>query len=388
MNKKMTIAFLSHLDLNLYLFRLPIMQALVKEGHEVYAVCPRGDKFDLFQKYGIKAVGYNIQRSSLNPFKEVKAIYNMYKVLKPLELDVLHTFTAKPNVYGTIAGKCAKIPTIINLVEGLGSFYVDESWKNMMMQKVIEALYKGVFLLSDQVVFVNSDDPKYLLSKNVIKEDKITIIRSVGIDTQRYNPAAVPKEEIVKLKKELQVENKLVVLMVARAIWHKGVREYYEAANTFAENENIQFILVGDIDQGNPSSANEHFLKSSCVLWLGHRDDIALLTALCDVYVLPSYREGVPRTLLEASSMAKPIVTTDTVGCREVVRDGVNGYLVPVKDSKMLAQKIEILIEEEDKRKIMGENGRIMAIKEFDVKNVVKQYLTLYKELYKEENAS
>jgi N,N'-diacetylbacillosaminyl-diphospho-undecaprenol alpha-1,3-N-acetylgalactosaminyltransferase len=381
----MKIAFLSHLDLNLYLFRLPIMQTLVKSGHTVYAVCPKGDKFDLFEGHGIQAIAYSIDRGSLNPFKEVKSIYNIYKALKPLNIDILHTFTAKPNIYGTIAGKCVKVPTIINLVEGLGSFYVDESLKNTIMQKVIETCYRGVFLLSDQVVFVNSDDPKYLLSKNVIKEKKVTIIRSVGIDTQVYNPDTVSREEITKLKQELQIENKLVVLMVARAIWHKGVREYYEAANTFSENENIQFIFVGDIDQGNPSSADEHFLNSSNVRWLGHRDDIALLTALCDIYVLPSYyREGLPRTLMEASSMGRPIVTTNTVGCREVVKDGYNGYLVPIKNSAALAEKISILSKDEKLREVMGKHGRILAIDAFDVQKVIGQYVALYDSAMKE----
>ena len=388
MNNKMTIAFLSHLDLNLYLFRLPIMQKLVEEGHTVYAICPRGDKFDLFEKHGVKAIAYKIERSSLNPFKELKAIYNIYHAIKPLKIDILHTFTAKPNIYGTLAGKMAKVPTIINLVEGLGSFYIEDTVKNIVVRSVIEKLYKLVFSISETVVFVNSDDPEYLESKGIIKESQIKIIKSVGIDTAEYNPENIRQEDIENLKNTFHSHDKVIVLMVARAIWHKGVREFYKAASLVSNHENVQFILVGDIDKGNPSSADKDFLNSSNVLWLGHRDDILELTAMSDVYVLPSYREGVPRTLLEAASMAKPIVTTDTVGCREVVKDGFNGYLVPVKDAKRLAQKIEILMADEKKRKLMGENGRIMAMKEFDVQNVVEQYLALYKALNKEENVS
>lgn len=161
----MKIGFLSHLDLNLYLFRLPIMKRLVEEGHKVYAICPKGDKFELFECHGIHAIEYKIQRSSLNPFKEIKAIYNIYKAIKPLDLDLLHTFTAKPNIYGTIAAKYARVPTIINLVEGLGSFYIEDTFKNRVIRTVIEKLYTVVFKLSDQVVFVNSDDPKYLEEK-------------------------------------------------------------------------------------------------------------------------------------------------------------------------------------------------------------------------------
>jgi N,N'-diacetylbacillosaminyl-diphospho-undecaprenol alpha-1,3-N-acetylgalactosaminyltransferase len=360
------------------------MKKLIEEGHKVYAVCPRGEKFDLFAEHGIEAVEYKIQRSSLNPLKELKAIYNIYHALKPLKLDMLHTFTAKPNIYGTLAGKMAKVPTIINLVEGLGSFYIEDTRKNIAVRTVIEKLYKLVFSLSQKVVFVNSDDPAYLESKGVIKKNKIHIIKSVGIDTEEFNPLVVKKEEIENLKKELHLEDKIIILMVARAIWHKGVREYYESASLLSSYDNIQFILVGDTDEGNPSTADKEFLNTGKVLWLGHRDDILELTAIADIYLLPSYREGVPRTLLEAISMKKPIVTTDTVGCREVVKDGYNGFLVPVKDSHALANKVEILINDEDKRKIMGENGRIMAIEDFDVNQVVKQYINLYAELKEE----
>jgi len=382
----MTIAFLSHLDLNLYLFRLPIMQALIKEGHTVYAICPKGEKFDLFESYGIKAIHYDIERSSLNPVKEIKVIANIYQVLKSLELDVLHTFTAKPNIYGTIAGKLVKVPVIINLVEGLGSFYIENNFKSMMIRMMIEKLYKIVFSLSNQVVFVNSDDPKYLKEKKVIKSQQITIIKSVGIDTSEFDPKKISKNEILILQDTLQLQNKIVVLMVARAIWHKGIREFYEAAERFSFKKDVQFVLVGDIDEGNPSSASKAFLERGNVLWLGHRDDILLLTALCDIYVLPSYREGVPRTLLEAASMAKPIVTTDTVGCREVVRDTENGFLVPIKDTATLVEKIEYLTRHAYERKIMGEHGRIMAIKEFDIAIVVKQYLQLYIKLMKNKD--
>jgi len=354
------------------------MEKLVLEGHEVYAICPKGDKFELFESHDIQAIEYNIQRSSLNPLKEMKAIYNIYKAINPLNLDVLHTFTAKPNIYGTIAAKCAKVPTIINLVEGLGSFYIEDSFKNRVVRTLIEKLYKLVFKFSDQVVFVNSDDPKYLQEKKVIRANKTTIIKSVGIDTNEFNPGSIKKEEVDALKSDLGVEDKIIVLMVARAIWHKGVREFYEAATLLSKNKSVQFILLGDIDEGNPSSADKAYLGGGDVLWLGHRDDVLLLTAMSDIYVLPSYREGVPRTLLEAASMEKPIVTTDTVGCREVVSEGENGYLVPVKDSVMLAEKMAYLAKQPDKRKIMGENGRIRAIKKFDIERVVEQYMELY----------
>jgi len=379
----MTIAFLSHLDLNLYLFRLPIMQKLVEQGHMVYAVCPKGIHFHRFEEHGIEAVAYEIQRSSLDPFKELKAIYNIYQAIKPLKLDMLHTFTAKPNIYGTIAGKVAGVPTVINLVEGLGSFYIEDTVKNRFMRRVIEILYKMVFSYSDKVVFVNSEDPAYLEQTRVIKRSQVKIIKSVGIDTDVFNPLAIAPENITALKNSLDLQDKIIVLMVGRAIWHKGVREFYEAAEHLSAKK-VKFVLIGDIDEGNPSSADRAFLENGHVLWLGHRDDILELTAMCDIYVLPSYREGVPRTLLEAASMAKPIVTTDTVGCREVVEDGFNGLLIPVKDTQKLVEKIEYLVTHPEKRKIMGEHGRIRAIEMFDMKQVVAQYMVLYAKLNKE----
>ena len=354
------------------------MQRLVEEGHEVYAICPKGEKFDAFADFGIKAIAYEIERGSLNPLKEMKAIYNIYRAIVPLKLDILHTFTAKPNIYGTIAGKMAKVPTVLNLVEGLGSFYIEDSFKNRVVRTLIEKLYRVVFALSDGVVFVNSDDPVYLQSKNIIASEKITIIKSVGIDTNEFDPNRIDKDAIITLKNELSVAGKIVILMVARAIWHKGIREFYEAASLLSQDKSIQCVLVGDVDAGNPSSVEKSYLEAGNVLWLGHRDDIALLTAMSDIYVLPSYREGVPRTLLEAAAMAKPIITTDTVGCREVVVDGENGYLIPIKDSQALTQKITYLATHPQVRNIMGENGRIRAIKAFDIKRVVEQYMKLY----------
>jgi N,N'-diacetylbacillosaminyl-diphospho-undecaprenol alpha-1,3-N-acetylgalactosaminyltransferase len=378
MHKK-NLGFLSHLDLNLYLFRAPIMQKLIEAGHHVFAICPMGEYNEKLRAMGCHVINYEIERQGLNPLKEMKAVDAIYEAIKELKLDLLHTFTAKPNIYGTFAAKRAKVPVILNLVEGLGSFYVEESFKNTLVKTLMEHLYKRAFKISDGCVFVNSDDPKYMIEKSMISREKVHLIKSVGIDTSYFNAENVIPEKQIALKKALHVNHHIVILMVARAIWHKGVKEYYDAANALTQNyNNLKFLLVGDTDEGNISCADTTYLNSGCVTWLGHRNDIFELTALSDIYVLPSYREGVPRTLLEAASMAKPIVTTDTVGCREVVEDSVNGFLVPIKDSLALQSKIEILINNKDLRRSMGEKGRIKALKEFDIHIVLKHYVTLY----------
>lgn len=361
------IAFLSHLDLNLYLFRLPIMQALVQKGYTVYAICPRGEKFDEFAKHGIKALEYKIQRQSLNPFKELGTIRNIYKVIKPLKLEILQNFTAKPNIYGSIAGHLAKVPLIVNAVTGLGSFYIEESKKAKAVKRVMNTLYKEANKKAHYCIFQNSDDMQYFIDKKLVKKEKAILIKSSGIDTQAFSP--ITNTPITNTP--------ITILMIARAIWHKGIKEYYEAANIL-KNLNVEFVLIGDTDEGNISCASKEFLNSGSVKWLGHRDDIKEQIAKCDIFVLPSYREGVPRTLLEAASIGKPIVTTDAVGCREVVDNEVNGFLVPIRDGKALAEKIKILIENEHMRRKFGEKSRKKAVDEFDVNVVVEQYLRRY----------
>jgi len=203
------IAFLSHLDLNLYLFRLPIMIELVKHGHTVYAICPRGDKFDEFAKYGNVALDYKIERKSLNPLKELKTIRNIYKTIKPLNLDILQNFTAKPNIYGSIAGDLAKIPLIVNAVTGLGSFYISATKKASIIKNVMEILYKESNKKADFVIFQNSDDMKYFIQNHLLNKEKAILIKSSGIDTKVFQPS----HEIPHADKK-----QMAVLMIARAI--------------------------------------------------------------------------------------------------------------------------------------------------------------------------
>lgn len=376
---KKIFAFLSHLDLNLYLFRSPVMQELLRRGHKVYAICPEGDKNQALKDMGFEVVNYEIDRRSLNPFVERRSIKNIYKALKDLKIDVLHTFTAKPNIYGTLAGKKAGVPTVLNLVEGLGSFYVRDTVKNIVVRMIMERLYKKIFDLSDGCVFVNASDPDYMIRKKIIKKEKVKIIKGVGVDTEKFSMKHYNNEKLSEIRQKLNVDNKMVILMVARAIWDKGIKEYYDAADILkVKYPDVEFLLAGGTDEGNHSCASEEYLKNGSVKWLGQRNDIVDITAVSDIYVLPSYREGLPVTLMEACSMAKPVVTTDTVGCRDVVDDGVNGFLVPVKDSDSLTHKIEILVNDKRLRKEMGQKALEKAHDDFDVRKVVEQYIKYY----------
>lgn len=363
----MTFGFLSHLDYNLWLFRMPIMQELVKQGHTVYAICPNGEVSGEFAKHNIIHVHYDIERSSLNPLKEIRSIRNIYDVIVPLKLDVLHTFTAKPNIYGTIAGRLAKVPRIINLVEGLGSFYLENDLKSRIVRYLIEALYRQTFKLSNTVMFVNQDDPAYLIDKGVIQPQKVFIIKGVGIDTAEWKP--LPKED-----------EWVRVTMIGRALKHKGTLEFIEAASKLSDTyPDVSFQFVGAPDEGNSSSISEEFMRAQTAIhYLGHQNNICHILSQSDIFVLPSYREGLPRTSMEALSMELPIITTDVVGCRETVENGVNGFIIPPKDSLALAEAIEHLLKDENLRQKMGKESRLKAIREFDIAKIVNKHLEVY----------
>ncbi len=345
------------------------MKELVKRGHEVYAIVPKGEFFKEFEKFKIKAVNYKINRASLNPIEEFKTIKNIKEIINSLNLDILHSFMHKPNIYGSFANS----KNFVQTVTGLGSFFIHDDLKSKIIRKMITLGYKVSSKKAKKIIFQNRDDLKLFIDNNIISKDKAVLIRSSGIDTKKFSP--MPKNR--ELLKELHIdESKLVVLMIARVIRDKGVEEFIKAAEILKDK--ALFLYAGDIDKGNKNAFSPDWKN---VKYLGFRKDIKDLISICDIFVLPSYREGVPRTLLEAASMGKAIVTTDTPGCREVVEDGFNGFLVSPKDSMTLASKIEKLIKNNKLRERFGYNSREKALKEFDVKIVVNKYIKVYEEI-------
>ena len=366
----MEIAFLSHLDLNLYRFRLPVMKELLRRGHRVYAVCPKGDYSERFAEEGIETVDYPLVRGSLNPFRELYTLYILRKILKNLDPDIVHAFTHKPNIYGALSAPRYSVQT----VTGLGSFFIDEGKKSLLVRKLIENLYRWTARKSDRVVFQNSDDMRYFLERGIVKEKQARLVRSSGIDTEHFRPMEAPKA--LRRIAGIDGESKPVVLMIARVIRDKGVREYLEAARRLKDR--AHFLYIGESDPGNKGAFHPDW---GVVKPLGFRENVREWIALSDLVVLPSYREGVPRTLLEAAAMGKALVATDVPGCREVVHPDRNGLLVPAEDSAALAEAIGELLADETKRESFGEESRRIAVGEFDVRRVVEAYLSIYEEL-------
>jgi N,N'-diacetylbacillosaminyl-diphospho-undecaprenol alpha-1,3-N-acetylgalactosaminyltransferase len=387
----MHIVFLSHLDLNLR-FRMPIMQALVKNGNRVTALVPDGPYAVRFSQENIRHEHYNISRAGLNPFKELKVVFSLFKILKQLSPDLVHTFTAKPNIYGTLAAQLAGVPVIVNSVTGLGSFFV-EVGRHGLMKFLLLRFYRLSGALSNATIFQNEDDVIFFRDNKLVSKEKVHLIKGSGVDLERFSQKKFSRENSINLKKCLGISpDTVVVTLMARLIWDKGIKEFCEAARQLRNNTSQQFIflLVGDYYDGNPNAIPHTYIESAVrgeeIVFTGWRDDVPAILAASDIVVLPSYyREGIPVSLMEAMAMSRPLVTTDAPGCRETVEDGWNGFLVPIRDANALARVIGKLIEDPTLREIMGRRSREKAEHEFDVRFVVREHLQLYQRLLNNE---
>ncbi|MBU1627039.1 glycosyltransferase family 4 protein [bacterium] len=381
----MKIAYFGNTDRYLYHFKLSLMKKMVEIGNEVYAICPRENFFRRFSDHGIKAIECNISRSSLNLFTEIQTIGMIYKICKKEQFDILNTFTIKPNIYGSIAGKFAKIPNIISHITGLGYIYTEKDFKANTLRILNFILYPFSFRFVKKIVFQNLDDLQTL--KKFFKKDKAIIIKGSGVDTDFFSSDKVKNSYVENLRKELVgTENMIVITLIARLLINKGIKEFVEAASYLMQKyKNIFFLIVGQIDEGNPATITEDFIydaqKNPCIKFLGEKDNVREILNITDIYCLPSYREGTPRSVLEAMAMEKPIITTNAPGCRQTVEEGINGFLIPIKDSKSLAEAIEKLILSRALRIKMGKASREKVIREFSDEIVIKQILNLYEEL-------
>jgi len=284
----------------------------------------------------------------------------------------------------------AGIAAVMNSVTGLGYVFTEGGTKKRLLRMLVVNLYKLAFNKAKRVIFLNEDDYRLFERSGIVDSDKGIVIKSEGVNTEKFSGANVNRGRSDSLRYELdmtQGKHRVVVSMVCRLLWDKGVREFVEAArNLKTLYPDALFLLVGPIDTGNPAAVPERYLqgvqKEGIIRWLGERKDIPEIMYLSDVVVLPSYyREGIPMVLLEAMSTGKPVITTDSVGCRDVVEEGKNGLLVPVKDFRALAKAIEMLMIDRPLRIDMGKYGREKVLREFDEKIIVDRIMKLYEEL-------
>jgi len=373
------IAVVSHLDLNIYLFRLELMKFLLNKGWKVYALFPEGEYSEKIKQYGIECIHYKLDRRSLNPFKELKTLLDIKTKLIQIKPHILHTVTVKPNIYGTIAGKMAGVPIIVNSVTGVGSFFVDDSFKAKCVKEIILKLYSFTMRYSNGVIFLNQDDMNLFLNKKILKRDKAFLIKGSGIDTNLWKPVEKKQKNSYPVK----------IVCIARLIKHKGVEEYLRVAEVLKKEfkERVEFILIGDFYDGNHYPISEEllsrYIKNKIIIYYRWMplEDVKEMLRQCDIFVLLSYREGVPRTGIEALSVGLPIIITNVPGCKEIVEDGKNGFLVPVKNVDKVVEKLKLLIENPNVRQKFGEYSRQKGVREFDVRLIVQKYLDVYLKL-------
>lgn len=370
----MRIGFLSHSDMSIYYFRLPIMRALQKRGHEVSAIMPRGDYFDKVASE-FNAVSYDIEGASLSPLKVAQNTLSLAAALRPLRLEMLQAAAHKSNIFGSMAAKSLGIKHIFCLVEGMGSAYTSDDLKTKGIRLVLENLYKTTLKCVKGCIFVNEADANYFLEKNLIEPKKLEIIKSVGVNCKEFDESkAKPSQQLADLK------DKKIVLMMGRALVDKGVEEFYKAAEILGERKDCAFVFVGSSVEGKKGFDDDFLDGSSFVTHLKWSDDVKALLKSCYLFVLPSYREGFPRTILEAMAMSRPCVATDVVGCNEAVIDGRTGLLCKLKDADDLASKISQILDDRELAQIFASNARKIVLEKYDEHIITDRYIEFYRD--------
>lgn len=358
-------------------FRGKLLEAISAHGYEIHIMAPEFANFPEEQQK-LEALGYHLheipmQRTGTNPVADLKLLKNLYQQIRQIQPDYVLSYTIKPVIYGTLASWLAKVPHHFALITGLGYVFQNvESGKRSLFQKLVYGLYAQALKRSDKVFFQNPDDLKLFQDMHLLDADKPTVVvNGSGVNVQDFDVMPLPKNE--------QGQVKASFLLIARLLGDKGVREYAESARIIKEKHpEAEFHLVGWIDD-NPSAISQpeldEWIADGRLKYWGKLSDVRPAIAESSVYVLPSYREGTPRTVLEAMAMGRAIITTDAPGCRETVSHGVNGYLVAVKSVNDLVQSMQYFIEDPKLIEYMGQRSREIALNKYDVHQVNKHML-------------
>jgi N,N'-diacetylbacillosaminyl-diphospho-undecaprenol alpha-1,3-N-acetylgalactosaminyltransferase len=376
----MRIALFVPLDFDAWNYHRGLIDALVNRGDSVTVICPPGPYIvHLLRQYEVQHIPVTVNRF-INPRDDLRLFWTLYGIFRRERFDIVHNNTIKPNIYGALAAKLAHSGAVYGAVRGRGAVFADTpDPRRKALRRVVKNLYKLAFYFIDQVQFLNLDDLEFFVATGMIKRKKTTLIRSSGVNTSYFSREALNQQVLKRLKLELGIsEGTLVVSMFARAHWTKGVREFIDAAKALSLNYPVKFLFVGKTEDAPDAVPTEYLLQqqSQSFRWLGWRNDVRELMAVSDIVTLPSYYpEGIPRSLLEAMAMEKPIVTTDSIGCREVVEYGRNGFLVPTKNERPLAAAIETLLRDASLRESFGRNSRRKVEHEFSEDIIVQQVL-------------
>ncbi|MCG7324038.1 glycosyltransferase family 4 protein [Achromobacter sp. ACRQX] len=352
--------------------RVPVALAAQKAGYDVHVATMDGPAVADIQALGMTHHAIPMTRSGKHPLQELGTLLALVRLFRRLRPDVVHLVTIKPVLYGGIAARIARVPGMVAAISGLGFVFLSNSLKMRLVRAVVARLYRvALGHPNSRVIFQNANDRDLLKSLGAVREDQVVIIRGAGVDLDAYRSTPEPPAPPV------------VVTTVARLLRDKGVQEFVQAAKLLRERGvPVTMQLVGGLDAGNPTSATQAdvdaWQQDGCVQALGERSDVAALYAAAHIAVLPSYREGLPKSLIEAAACGRAVVTTDVPGCRDAIEPNVTGLLVPVRDAAALADAIARLAQDAALRQAMGTAGRVLAEREFDINQVARIHVALY----------
>ncbi len=354
--------------------RLPLAIEAVRQGYKVFVVTRCGGLEKTLRDAGLEVINFGIDRRSLNPLTvmgEALALTRIYRRIKP---DIVHHVALKCVVIGAVAARLSGIKRVVAAIAGLGFLFTEQD-RSSWVRRVLELLMRP--LLSGAVTIVQNLDDRDALARNGVSPSRIHLLQGSGVDLDRFAVMPAPSE-------------RPVVMLASRLLWDKGVGEFIAAARELKDSE-ARFVLVGAPDPGNPASVRDNeiqaWVSEGIVEYWGYQSDMSRILPMANVVCLPSYREGLPKVLIEAMACGRPCVTTDVPGCRAAVRDGDNGLLVPPRDASRLAASIRLLLENAPLRDALGKRGRIRASAEFDVRHIVGETMSIYMELLRRDPA-
>lgn len=355
------IAIVAGLSQSVIRFRGDLIESWLEQGHRVLAAAPGSEAEEELKRKGVSYRSIPLERTGLNPLRDLLLLFQLIRLFRRGKPDYLFLYTVKPVIYGSIAAMFLPRCRVFSMITGLGFVFTEEN-KAKWLRRLTEWLYRLALKRNSTVFFQNPDDRNLFVGLKIVKADKTLIVNGSGVNLEYYGQAALPP-------------GPPVFLMIARLLKEKGFMEYVEAARLVKRKyPQAQFKMIAWQLEGGPSVIGEEQVRcwreEGIIEIFGETDDVRPITAESSVYVLPSYREGTPRTVLEAMAMGRAVITTDMPGCRETVAEGVNGYLVPVKDSVKLAEAMERFITEPALIEQMGQASRRLAEEKYDVHKV------------------
>lgn len=366
----MRIAIVINTSWNIFNFRMSLIKTLIANNIEVYAIAPRDDYSEQLMSNGCRFIPLIIDNTGSNPVKDFRLTFRLASIYRKVRPDLILHYTIKPNVYGTLAASLFNIP-VINNVSGLGTVFLEKS----RVSQVAMMLYHFAFRFPKKIFFQNEWDRQLFISRKLVKQEQTEVLPGSGVDLKKF--AYQPFKR----------NGEFTFLLISRLLYDKGIREYVEAIKDLKSKKiNARFQLLGALDPAHRRGISAKILKKwqqdHQIEYLGVTDDVRPFINKADCVVLPSYREGTPKTLLEAASLGKPLIATDVPGCNNVVENNYNGFLCMAKEPADLAKKMHAMLMLDDENlKAMGQNSRKKVEKEYDERLVIEKYLKAIKEI-------